>query len=64
MKQQAEQVEYEKKMSVYRANLPSAPMVAAANHQQQQQQQQHQHVDNGDMDEEEEDEEEYSDEEA
>ena len=55
MKQQEEQVEYEKKMAVYRANLPAAGMIAT-------------HVANGggQMMEEEEDEEdeEYSDEEA
>lgn len=55
VKQQEEQVEYEKKMAVYRANLPAAGMIAT-------------HVANGggQMMEEEEDEEdeEYSDEEA
>ena len=56
VKQQEEQVEYEKKMAVYRANLPSGQMMAA------------QAAGNGNMhhdeEEEEEDEEEYSDEEA
>jgi hypothetical protein len=54
VKQQEEQVEYEKKMSVYRANLPSAAMIASAAV-----------ANNGHMEEEDdEDEEEYSDEEA
>jgi len=60
IKQQEEQVEYEKKMAVYRANLPAGQMMAASA------------AGNGSMhhhggheeEEEEEDEEEYSDEEA
>jgi hypothetical protein len=57
VKQQEEQVEYEKKMAVYRAYLPSAAMVAS----------QLSHVGNGGGQMEEEDDEEdeeYSDEEA
>jgi len=55
VKQQEEKIGYEKRMAVYRATLPSAPMVAAASHN---------YGGNDEMDDEEDDEEEYSDEEA
>ena len=62
VKQQEEQVEYEKKMAVYRANLPSGQMMAAAAAGNGHVQHMNQHM--GGEEEEEDDEEEYSDEEA